>query len=125
MKNDNATLLYNGACADIDLSTCTSYFDGCNTCSVKDGQTEACTLMYCEQKQAPRCLQFVNEIRDGDTVILSHDTMQYIQSVVSRVLAPWATLVTKSQMYQKLITVVDDKIAAIKYEMMLSRYTPE
>lgn len=47
MKNDNASLLYNGACAEVDLSTCTSYFDGCNTCSVKNGELNACTEMAC------------------------------------------------------------------------------
>jgi hypothetical protein len=42
----------------IDLTNCTSYFDGCNNCSVKDGKPDACTLMYCETPAEPKCLQY-------------------------------------------------------------------
>lgn len=37
---------------------CTSWFDGCNNCSVENGKTTACTLMYCETYQEPKCLQY-------------------------------------------------------------------
>lgn len=126
MKSAGAHLLYKGACADVDLSTCSSYFDGCNTCSVKDGALDACTEMAClgEQKP-PRCLQYVSEVRFGDYVALSVDGMQTIKDVVTRILAPWTTLVTKSGLYNRLLTAIQDKVAAIKYEMMVSRYTAE
>ena len=42
----------------IDLTNCTSYFDGCNNCSVKDGKPDACTLMYCETPGTPKCTQY-------------------------------------------------------------------
>ena len=42
----------------IDLTNCTSYFDGCNNCSVKNGKADACTLMYCETPSEPKCLQY-------------------------------------------------------------------
>jgi hypothetical protein len=36
---------------------CTSWFDGCNTCSCQGvGQVGACTKKYCSVKQAPKCL---------------------------------------------------------------------
>jgi len=37
---------------------CTSWFDGCNNCSVKDGKADACTLMYCETPTEPKCNEF-------------------------------------------------------------------
>lgn len=45
----------------IDLTNCVSYFDGCNTCTVKDGELEACTLMYCETPAEPKCLEYAEE----------------------------------------------------------------
>ncbi|HCB51980.1 TPA: hypothetical protein DEP21_05480 [Patescibacteria group bacterium] len=39
-------------------ANCTSRFDGCNNCSVENGKTTACTLMYCETPQEPKCTQF-------------------------------------------------------------------
>ena len=37
---------------------CTSWFDGCNNCTVKDWKAEACTMMYCEKPTAGKCTQF-------------------------------------------------------------------
>ena len=37
---------------------CTTWFDGCNNCTVKDGKAEACTLIYCEKNAEPKCTQF-------------------------------------------------------------------
>lgn len=46
------------ATTGVDLTNCTSYFDGCNTCTVEEGKLWACTLMYCEQMGTPTCLQY-------------------------------------------------------------------
>lgn len=126
MKNAGAHLLYKGACSDVDLSTCTSYFDGCNTCSVKDGELGACTEMACmgEQK-APRCLAYVDEVRSGDYLSLSSDAMETIRSVVSRILMPWTSIAAKSRLYNRLLVALQDKVDAIRYEMMVSHYTAE
>ena len=43
----------------IDLTNCTSYFDGCNTCFVQSGQVGGCTRMYCETQTEPKCLEYV------------------------------------------------------------------
>lgn len=44
--------------ASIDISSCESYDDGCNTCFVKDGKIGGCTLMYCEEElQKPGCIK--------------------------------------------------------------------
>tara|TARA_B110000858_G_C17786739_1_gene467650 strand:- start:921 stop:1940 length:1020 start_codon:yes stop_codon:yes gene_type:complete len=45
---------------------CLSYFDGCNTCSVENGQLQACTLMYCFQQGTPECRQYSNIICNSD-----------------------------------------------------------
>ena len=35
---------------------CASWYDGCNTCAVRDGRLDACTEMYCETPKEPKCL---------------------------------------------------------------------
>lgn len=39
-------------------SDCVSWFDGCNTCSVVDGVTQVCTMMFCLTNQAPYCMLY-------------------------------------------------------------------
>ena len=35
---------------------CTSWFDGCNTCEVKDSEIKSCTDQVCFQHGQPKCL---------------------------------------------------------------------
>ena len=37
---------------------CLTWHDGCNTCQVRDGRAEICTLMYCFQRTTPHCLSY-------------------------------------------------------------------
>jgi len=37
---------------------CVSWFDGCNTCSVLNGVTQLCSMMYCVTNQSPYCLSY-------------------------------------------------------------------
>ena len=37
---------------------CATYFDGCNTCQVRDGRAEICTLMYCFRQATPYCMSY-------------------------------------------------------------------
>jgi len=37
---------------------CVSWYDGCNTCSVKDGVLGVCTTRYCLQQEQPRCIEW-------------------------------------------------------------------
>lgn len=39
-------------------ANCISWFDGCNTCTVENGQLGACTEMYCERKRSPMCAEY-------------------------------------------------------------------
>jgi putative hemolysin len=41
-----------------DLSDCETYFDWCNNCSISDWKLMACTLMYCETPQEPKCIKY-------------------------------------------------------------------
>ncbi len=43
----------------IDITNCTSYFDGCNTCMVSGWVIGGCTRMYCETPTQPKCLEYV------------------------------------------------------------------
>lgn len=43
---------------EIDLTDCISYFDGCNTCMVADGEIVGCTKMFCEVPSEPYCLEY-------------------------------------------------------------------
>jgi len=35
---------------------CLTWYDGCNTCSLVNGEIGGCTRMYCFQQETPRCL---------------------------------------------------------------------
>ena len=39
-------------------SGCVSWYDGCNTCSVVNGVTQICSMMYCITNQAAYCLLY-------------------------------------------------------------------
>jgi putative hemolysin len=43
-----------------DLTNCTSYFDGCNTCMVSGGVIGGCTKMLCKNPTQPTCLAYKN-----------------------------------------------------------------
>jgi hypothetical protein len=48
----------------VNLGNCSTYSDGCNTCSVgKDGQA-ACTMRYCIQAGTPKCLDEDTSLED-------------------------------------------------------------
>ena len=49
-------------------SNCATWFDGCNTCQVINGEAQICTLMYCFQQQTPYCMNFHrnNDLQIGD-----------------------------------------------------------
>mmetsp|Transcript_10446 Transcript_10446/g.31189 ORF Transcript_10446/g.31189 Transcript_10446/m.31189 type:complete len:394 (-) Transcript_10446:56-1237(-) len=51
----------NGNCVP---SWCLSWFDGCNTCSAS-GKVLACTEMFCDDVEAPRCLEGEVACPDG------------------------------------------------------------
>ena len=37
---------------------CVSWFDGCNTCFVRNGKTLGCTMMACLTQGTPKCVRF-------------------------------------------------------------------
>ena len=50
-------ILSTTSAADVDLNTCSLYYDGCNNCSVIDGKIWACTERYCIHQDEPKCLE--------------------------------------------------------------------
>lgn len=50
---------------DVDLTNCVSFFDGCNICSVEDGQITSCTTNVCGTTgkiEETKCLKTVEEL---------------------------------------------------------------
>jgi hypothetical protein len=46
---------------------CLTFYDGCNTCQVRDGRADICTLMYCFQQGESYCMHFsTDELRVGE-----------------------------------------------------------
>lgn len=39
---------------------CVSWYDGCNNCTVVNGEVSACTLMYCETPAQAYCMEYSN-----------------------------------------------------------------
>jgi len=49
-------------CTDQNTPTipdnCATWNDGCNTCQVRDGRAEICTMMYCLRNAEPHCMNY-------------------------------------------------------------------
>ena len=48
---------------------CATFYDGCNTCQVRNGEPEICTLMYCYTTNTPYCMSYhiePNSLQIGD-----------------------------------------------------------
>lgn len=61
----------------MNLTNCTSYFDGCNTCSVKDGKPDVCTEMYCETPSEPKCNAYESWVENTEVVGLANPASTY------------------------------------------------
>jgi len=48
-------------------NNCVTWNDGCNTCQVRNGRADICTLMYCFRQAEPYCMHFsTDELRIGE-----------------------------------------------------------
>ena len=45
--SENQVRADNGDCISNIPKNCATWFDGCNTCQVRDGRADICTMMYC------------------------------------------------------------------------------
>lgn len=60
-----------GGSGDFEIpQTCTSWFDGCNTCMAKDGVLGGCTRKYCETTGVPLCLEHESTYQPPEPVDL-------------------------------------------------------
>lgn len=69
---NSSDLIVNG----VNLWSCKSYFDWCNTCSVGEDWQSACTLMACEKQWTPECLDVVDDKNIEDTTLIDIDESQ-------------------------------------------------
>ena len=57
-------------CSEVVIpKNCATWYDGCNTCQVRDGRAEICTLMYCFRQSESYCMTFhiqKNTLNTGD-----------------------------------------------------------
>ena len=59
--NKIAFIFASVSASEIDLSNCTGYNDGCNSCGVENGQITYCTEMWCEKPGEPYCTSWKKE----------------------------------------------------------------
>ena len=45
---------------ELELTNCTSWYDGCNTCMVRDGIIGGCTKMMCFTQNEPYCKEYAS-----------------------------------------------------------------
>lgn len=76
-------IMRNGNCCDMSCvnenyqpprsqipSNCLTWNDGCNTCSVTNGNLGACTRMLCLRTETPRCIRYNDPIQTSSTLQL-------------------------------------------------------
>ena len=56
--SENQVRADNGDCISNIPNNCATWFDGCNTCQVRDGRADICTMMYCFTQNTPYCMHF-------------------------------------------------------------------
>lgn len=120
-------IAYQGECALPDLAYCTSYFDGCNTCSVEQWQVSACTEMACESYAQPRCTAFAENVIVNQTVLLDAGKKEHVSNVFNTVTAQRNNLEVASQQkyYTLLSMALDLKVKEWKDFAMVASFTPE
>ena len=61
--SENQVRADNGDCVNTPVnnipSNCATWFDGCNTCQVRDGRADICTRMYCFTQNTAYCMNYV------------------------------------------------------------------
>jgi len=120
-------IAYAGECALPDLQYCAAYYDGCNNCSVEDGQIAACTLMYCESPAAPRCTEFVETVKRNDMVLIDKQRQTQLSTIFHTITAVRNSLdnTTQAKYYKALSRAFDARVKEWKDFAMVASFTPE
>lgn len=111
---------YAGECTTVDTvpseidATCTSWYDGCNTCMVSDGVIGGCTKMACFTLNRPKCLEH-------DFVILQASHELIIKNVVNKWLKKFSDETVQAAK-DKLIATIAKKKAEIQYTLAVSLF---
>lgn len=99
---------------DVD-PTCTSRYDGCNTCSVVEGKIQACTEMACFTMNRAKCVEH-------DFVLLKTSHEAIIRLVVDKYFASFASDAERVVAKEKLIEKIATKKAEIQYTLAVSLF---
>jgi hypothetical protein len=120
-------IAYAGECALPDLQYCISYYDGCNTCGVEDGQISFCTEMGCSQYDTPRCTQFVQEVKRNDMVLIDTQRQTELSTIFNTITTPRNSLdkETQHKYYKALSRAFDARVKEWKDFAMVASFTPE
>jgi len=124
-KSAWTTVLHSGTCQD--LQYCSSFYDGCNTCTVQDGQVAACTKMACSEYAQPECKAFIDEVVIQDTVVLDAERKKMIAWVLETVTEDRQDLSVENQKkyYSLLADAIAIRIQEWKDFEMVANFTPE
>jgi len=120
-------IAYAGECALPDLQYCTSYYDGCNTCGVEDGQISFCTEMWCSQYDAPRCTAFVEKVEHNGLVLIDREKQEELSTIFNTITGPRNDLDNETQhkYYTTLSRAFDARVKEWKDFAMVASFTPE
>lgn len=124
-------IAYHGEC--VDLRSCESFFDGCNTCSVQDGKISGCTKMACVTQEKPYCIKntVVSVTESVDTETFQWEISDALKANVDTI---WSTIISmlsdkteeqKNWIYTILEQKIGEKISAMKDFQMRATFTPE
>lgn len=75
---------------NIDLTNCISYFDGCNTCDVEDGEIIACTEIYCENYEEPKCLEYIWDNQEQGNLSWEEDSEEVSDNTENQEVDSWS-----------------------------------
>lgn len=106
----------------IDLTECSQYSDGCNTCAVGEyWGISSCTERQCFWEWIPKCEQF----KMPTNLVLSSAVLQKYDAVWLRVKTKVSllTLTQQENIYQQLILNLSAKVEEMTYTKMISRFT--
>ena len=66
IRNDNGLCIFQESQIP---QNCATWYDGCNTCQVRDGIAEICTMMYCFTNNPTRCLSYYRDYTQNHLLI--------------------------------------------------------
>ena len=98
---------------------CTSWYDWCNTCSVKDGKLWACTKRYCLRQGNPKCLKFEEKVKP---VEVTDKLMKKADLLVDRFIKKLETKYKKDTDRERVLKIIIKKLDDYKEKKPSAEY---